>query len=574
MRKTFVSLFLIPFFAATLLSCSLAMSPSEEPESAESTVETAPLTEGESTEDTETEEAASEGSSSESEEAGTLVPPSSEEICTAFEDPGEIALLETPLFDTEIETDSKSYCVLDENGQILLAKNPTLHLKPASVTKVLTALVCVEAMEEAHPGEDISALLDTEKAVVSAEAVRLVDVLSSGISPSLKEGEEFTIRELLQILLLPSTNTAGNVLAEHFSGTTSRFAQAMNERCASLGLQNSHFENAHGLDMRAHYSCAYDLAVILKTACENEIVRKLLSTTECTIPATAYNEERHTTVGHEMLSGICPSEGAFAGKTGWTVGANATLSTAYERDGKRLYVITMNSDEKLQYNDTDALAEASYQLLAGKEAPVLKPRIYDAVAETLEDGEMKIRFRVAGEAERTLAIFWNNAVGNAGAVKLDLGSPEDGSLSFTFTPGAPGLYTLQLFAYAENGLESGRAFYFLYSGSPLPRNSMTAFDGGSYFLDANGFLRAGMIELQNESYFADPETLCLQYAKMVESGENSYYVTSSGTLYTGWLDLGDSSYYFQPDARMAKGRCIIEGELYEFDQNGALLTEQ
>ena len=577
MRKSIFSILTaVLFLASALLSCGPASDGGSltEPEQTETAASEETEKSTEASVETESEEpSGSSPEDSSSEEPATLVPPS-DDICT--EDPtletDEVPLTETARFDTEVRTDSESYCVLDAEGKILLEKNASVHLKPASITKILTALIVAEEMAEAHPGEDLDRVLETEMTIVSEEAVTLVDIMSSGISPSLKPGEVLTIKDLLYILMLPSTNSAGNVLAEYIAGSRSRFAALMNEKCKALGLKNSHFVNAHGLDSRLHYSCAYDLARILKAACENDWVRGLLSAKNYTVVDTALTEPRAAETGHEMLNGIFPSEGAFAGKTGWTIGANATLATAYERDGKRLYIVTMNSDERLQYRDTDALADAAYQLLAGVTEPSLTPRIYDVKAENKADGTVDIRFRVSDDRVTTRAICWNDAAGTASAFQLTPPAPEDGAVRFTLSaPGAHGLYRLQLFVYAKNGRESGLEMTFLYTGGPLPVSSITLFENASYFIDQNGFVKRGVIELPSGCYYADPETARIRYASFVDSGEDRYYASADGTFLTGWLTIGEDTYYFQPDGRMAIGLYEVNGTTYDFSEVGRLL---
>ena len=124
----------------------------------------------------------------------------------------------------------------------------------------------------------------TDTAVVSHDAIYSVPV---GYSHAyLVEGEILTIEQLLHILLIPSANDAANVLAEHIAGSVSSFATMMNTKALELGCQNTNFVNANGIDTQNHYSTAYDLALIGRYAMQNETFRKIVSTTQYTLPAT------------------------------------------------------------------------------------------------------------------------------------------------------------------------------------------------------------------------------------------------------------------------------------------------
>ena len=124
----------------------------------------------------------------------------------------------------------------------------------------------------------------TDTAVVSHDAIYSIPV---GYSHAyLVEGEILTIEQLLHILLIPSANDAANVLAEHIAGSVSSFATMMNTKALELGCQNTNFVNANGIDTQNHYSTAYDLALIGRYAMQNETFRKIVSTTQYTLPAT------------------------------------------------------------------------------------------------------------------------------------------------------------------------------------------------------------------------------------------------------------------------------------------------
>ena len=570
MKRSVFSLFLIIILAFSLIS---GCGRDTVPEDSQVAGSTAAREESAEESQASGEESAEESQAS-GEETSAYVPEECS-VCADFVDPGEIPLTEEARFSFPVETDSIGYCVLDEDGTILLQKNASRHMKPASLTKILTALVVVEEAEKAHPGTDLDTFLSSEMAVVSETAVKQVDVMSSGISPSLKPGEELSVKDLLYILLLPSTNAAGNVLQEYTAESSWRFSLLMNAKCEELGLKNSHFENPHGLDENAHYSCAYDQAVILKAACENDFLCRILGAASYTVPATAYTPERTTAMGHEMLNGSYPVEGAFAGKNGWTVGANATLATAFERNGHRIYVATMNSDERFHFLDTERLADAAYQLLAGEDTPSIKPLTYDFMLTTDENGNDTLTFRVSAVQPEIVVAYWNDLEGpEHSTVRTDT-RVEDGKAALDIgVPGAPGTYTIQIFTKDENGLEAAYGSSLLYSGKPETLVSIVQADGATYFVNGHGFLTGGPIELPFGCYYADPETLRMQYAGFVTSGPDRYYVSADGPMVTGLVTVGEHQYYFQPDGRMAVGTYCLDGVSYELSEEGILLSKE
>ena len=152
----------------------------------------------------------------------------------------------------DITTNSSSCLLMDaKTGKIIYAKNAYEKLYPASTTKLMTAILTLENCK----------LTDT--AIVSHNAIYSIPVGYS--HASLKEDEELTIEQLLNVLLIPSANDAAIVLAEHISGSVEEFSKLMNEKAKSLGCLNTNFVNPNGIQNKNHYSTAYDLALIGKT---------------------------------------------------------------------------------------------------------------------------------------------------------------------------------------------------------------------------------------------------------------------------------------------------------------------
>ena len=152
--------------------------------------------------------------------------------------------------DGNVTVSAKSAILLEcSSGSVLFEKNADERLPMASTTKIMTALVAIEKCP-----------LDR---IVTATSV------SCGIEGSsiyMREGEKFTMEELLYALLLASANDAACLIAEEVAGDIPSFAEMMNSKAAELGLSDTHFSNPHGLDAEDHYTSAYDLARLASAA--------------------------------------------------------------------------------------------------------------------------------------------------------------------------------------------------------------------------------------------------------------------------------------------------------------------
>ena len=176
-----------------------------------------------------------------------------------------------------VTTDITTYspvCILMEakTGKIIYEKNGYEKMYPASITKIMTAILALENCEL------------TDVATASHEAVFSVPV--GYANANIQVGEELTINQLLNVLLIHSANEAANILAEHIAGSVDSFATMMNSKSAELGCLNTHFVNPNGIHNKEHYSTAYDLALIARYAMNNETFRKIVTTTFYTLPAT------------------------------------------------------------------------------------------------------------------------------------------------------------------------------------------------------------------------------------------------------------------------------------------------
>ena len=213
-----------------------------------------------------------------------------------------------------IEADSK---------RILYQKNCNDKLPMASTTKIMTALVA------------LSSNLDLdEQFTVDPRSIGI-----EGTSLYLKKGEKKTLRELLYGLMLPSGNDAAVAIACRVAGSEEEFVCLMNETAKELGLKNTSFANAHGLDKEGHYTSAYDLAVITAKAMENQTFCEIVGTKNITVSG---NEEISAKALKNKNKLLWSLEGCEGVKTGFTDNAKRCFVCSVKKDGMRLICVVLN----------------------------------------------------------------------------------------------------------------------------------------------------------------------------------------------------------------------------------------
>lgn len=235
-----------------------------------------------------------------------------------------------------------------DTGAILYGKNENQVYYPASITKILTALLVLENCD-----------LD-EIVTFSHDDVYNVEAGSS--SAGIDEGDQLTVRDCLYALLLASANESANALACHVSGTREAFAELMNEKAASLGCTGSHFSNPSGLNDENHYVTAHDMALITRAAIQNPTFLEINGTRSYQLAPTRRSPEGgYVACHHRMLmrGDSLYYEGAFAGKTGYTSLAGNTLVTCASRNDMTLIAVVLNGHQS-HYTDTKALFDFGF----------------------------------------------------------------------------------------------------------------------------------------------------------------------------------------------------------------------
>lgn len=224
-------------------------------------------------------------------------------------------------------------CILIEanTGTILYDKNANQKMYPASTTKILTAIIAIENCN----------LNDT--VVVQKSAISSIP--AGYASAYLSEGEQVTVRDLLQIFLIHSANEAGYVLAEHISGNVSNFVNLMNLKSKEIGCTNSNFVNPSGIHNDNHYTTAEDLAKIASYCMRNKTFRSIVSMKKCTIAPTNKSDSRTYKNTNDLID---PSSKYYTPecvgiKTGYTSEAKNCLIAGFTKNGLNLISIVLGA---------------------------------------------------------------------------------------------------------------------------------------------------------------------------------------------------------------------------------------
>lgn len=227
--------------------------------------------------------------------------------------------------------------VVDEaSGAMLYGKDEHHRLGPASLTKIATAILAIEA-------GDLDRVVDVDFDPAELRRSTLM---------GLESGDQFTMRDLLYGLMLPSGNDAALAIGRALAGSDSAFVQAMNDLAARLGLADTHFVNPHGLGRPGHYSSAHDLATLARYAMAMPEFQPLAAT------------RGWTAHGSRVLSmwNLNPMLGRYPGadgvKTGYTRTSGKTLVVSATRDGHRVYVVLLNAPDR--EGDAEALLDWAF----------------------------------------------------------------------------------------------------------------------------------------------------------------------------------------------------------------------
>jgi hypothetical protein len=218
---------------------------------------------------------------------------------------------------------SAQYAVLldEASGEVLWGRNAHGHVAPASLTKIITSLVAL----------DRTNLTDRVTVRVDSHSAYFADSTLMGLTP----GETVSMETLLYGLMLPSGNDAAVAIAQYVAGSESAYVDLMNAKATELGLVDSHFVNAHGLDADGHYSSPYDLVMFARAGMRNPAFARIAG-------AKQYVADGYTLYNLNRLLSIYPK--ADGVKIGYTDNAGRAIVASATQDGHRVYAALLRSN--------------------------------------------------------------------------------------------------------------------------------------------------------------------------------------------------------------------------------------
>jgi D-alanyl-D-alanine carboxypeptidase (penicillin-binding protein 5/6) len=237
-------------------------------------------------------------------------------------------LLTTPCLAASVEITAPSAILIDRTtGTVLYEENADQALPPASVTKIMTLLLVVEAIDAGRISWD-----DTVTASAAAAG-------KGGSQVYLEEGEQMSLREMVKCVVVSSANDCATALAEHVAGSESAFVELMNQRAAELGMTNTHFVNCTGLDDGAdaaqHLTTARDISLMSRELLGHEEIKEFTTIWMDTV--------RNGQFGLSNTNKLIRFyDGATGLKTGYTSTAGYCLSASAERDGMELVAVVLH----------------------------------------------------------------------------------------------------------------------------------------------------------------------------------------------------------------------------------------
>src|SRR5690625_174347 len=237
----------------------------------------------------------------------------------------------------QLTTEVKSAILLErDTGEILFDENADKKLPPASMTKVMTLLLIMEALD--------TGMLELDEVVTVSERASSM----GGSQVFLSAGEEMTVNDLLKGVAIASGNDASVALAERISGSEEEFVKKMNDKVKELGLENTHFENSSGLPADNHYSTSHDMAIIAKELLKYESITDYTSVYDDYLRKGKDNE--FWLVNTNKLVKFYP--GVDGLKTGFTNEAMYCLTATAKKNDMRVITVVMGAETAKERNAT------------------------------------------------------------------------------------------------------------------------------------------------------------------------------------------------------------------------------
>ena len=401
-------------------------------------------------------------------------------------------------------------------GQFLYEKEGQKPMYPASMTKLMTALLTVENVS----------LDDT----VTFTATATQNLESGAATVNLTTGDTLSVRACLYALLLKSACEVANGLAEKVSGSQAAFVDRMNQRAQELGCTNTHFENASGLNGASHYTTARDMALIANAAVSNETIKSILQTKTYKLPSSKNRMALTITNGNKMINSANSQyyEGIVGGKTGYTSKAGNTLAEVCDISGHRLVAVVMKSNGQ-HYDDVKKLFDYGKALIAAGQTGSSAGTSGTVGGSTSSSGPVSSG-NTSGTSQATGDIVpgMTGGPGSAGSTVsgnnsgvTNIGGPTSSGTGSTVTTG---------FVKTSDGTQ------YVKSDGSICKNEWLDLLGKSYFFDGDGYMVTGWVHFSNgDYYYFNPETGEMITNKWVTEDGKSYYLGSDGVMATNTI---------------------------------------
>ena len=314
-----------------------------------------------------------------------------------------------------------TYCVLIETNTdtVLYSKGESARAYPASLTKMMTVLLAVEAVENQAALPDGSTC-DLTNTVTAREGYDF-DMIADGSTASIQVGETMPLEDVLYCAMLSSANEACNILAMYIAGSVDAFVERMNERARELGCIDTHFANTHGLPNDDHYTTAWDLSLIAREAIKHPLFREICGTPTKTLNPTNVSAARVLSNTNSLINANdhYPGDYLYPGcggiKTGFTAAAGYCLASFAEREGMdnvRLLSIVLQSpaydddgdgtlDRYCNFSDTATLFDWGFDNWSYKEI-LRSTEIITEVPVAMADGTDTVAVRPGSSIVRLL----------------------------------------------------------------------------------------------------------------------------------------------------------------------------
>lgn len=413
--------------------------------------------------------------------------------------------------------------VNETTGEVLYEKNADTRFYPASITKIMTALLVAERGN----------LDDT----VTYSAAATTNLESGAVTLGVTAGDKISVRDSLYGLLLYSANEIANGLAEYVSGSVPAFADLMNQKAAELGCTNTHFVNPNGLNNANHYTTPRDMAKIANAAYNNEIIRSIDTTVQYTFPATKKRPSAKViTMGHKMINPADPRyyPGIIGGKTGYTSKAGNTLVTAVEKDGVRMIAVVMKASQT-QYQDTKALLDYGFATVEENRqtpAPAPQENVSVNTSNNTSTTGNSVKAGVVGPGANMTKKGQQKNAGPGENLPSESRKPEQPE-NQQRSP--------QTVAESESAgwHQNGQNWYYIKQSGQRAVGEMLNIKGANYYFDGNGIMATGWLQDPNGDW---------------------YYLRDSGDMIiSGWLSYKNQWYYLGQDGKMLKDTVTPDG---------------